>query len=212
MSTGALNVQTPEGHCAARAPPREMRAPQTQGPDLEDSDQAPRRNRRLREQRPSGGECSARRVTENGGCVLSEDSPPHWSRCNGGEHSEGRRRGRGPAVRRPEAGAPLWPAAAARLRSATRGPGRPPHPARSPSPAVWSARSLARRPTRRRSPAGDAGAGTGEERSAAVPRPFVTPRANRSPPLTSRLPGRRSFLFVRRWRRLGVARMLILYY
>lgn len=33
-------------------------------------------------------------------------------------------------------GAPLWPAAAARLRSAALGPERPPHPARSPSPAV----------------------------------------------------------------------------
>lgn len=122
--------------CTARAPPRETPAPQTQGPDLEDSDQAPRRNPRSESSARRTGARPACGEAENGGCVLSEDCPPRRSRGNSGEHSDRRRSGRGPAAPRPEAGAPLWPAAAARLRSAALGPGRPPHPARSPSPAV----------------------------------------------------------------------------
>lgn len=149
-STRAINVQIPEDHwvtCAARAPPREIPAPHTQGPDLEDSNQGPRQNSRLREQLPSaesGRPASrSRGGDKSGGWVFGEDRPPRRSRSYNSKRSKRRRRGRGPVARRPEACAPLWPAMATWPRLAARSPGRPPHLACSLSLAVWSARSLA---------------------------------------------------------------------
>lgn len=75
-------------------------------------------------------------------------------------------------------------------------------------PAVSFTRSPARRPRERRGPASNARAGTDQQHSAAAaPRPFVTPRTNRSPALASpsnqRGCGRGRGLSARRRRLLG---------
>lgn len=115
----------------------------------------------------------------------------------------GLRRQRGPAQRPAGPGAlRIWPARPHRLSGAL-------------------AHSPTRRPTQRRGPARDAAAGTSEQRSAAAPRPFVTPRANRSLqfmlpsnqawPSAAAVAGKPGLSAFGGCLQLGVARMLILY-